>query len=199
MTGLTLSPETERRLAAELWEGENILWCGRPTEARLAFRRFRSAVAVLAVSAFLTFIFAAGHSPILAILVGGSGLVAVARVAKTNWFGVRTYYLVTNRRMMSVGLGSEALVKWISGRELKSVRFRTRPDGSGNLVFERRLTASEERAAGKGAPLFDDAGPVRGYDAESMLEDDDPTVETFVGVPDVKQVYDLVSRTFGRS
>ncbi|HYL56617.1 MAG TPA: hypothetical protein VEU73_13685 [Gemmatimonadales bacterium] len=77
MTALTLNPETERRLAAELWEGETILWCGRPKETLLAFRRFRSAVAVLAVSALLAFVFAAGHSPILAILVGGSGLVAV--------------------------------------------------------------------------------------------------------------------------
>lgn len=198
MTGLALSPETERRLAAELWEGETILWCGRPKETRLAFRRFRSTVAVLAVSALLAYFFASEGSPIIAIVVGGSGLLAVARVAKTSWFGVRTYYLVTNRRMMSVGLGSEALVKWISGRELKSVRFRARPDGSGDLVFERQLTGSEERAAGKGAALFDDAGPIGRYDAESLL-DDDPTAATFVGVPDVKQVYDLVSRTFGRS
>jgi len=198
MTGLTLNPETERRLAAELWEGETILWCGRPKESRLAFRRFRSAVAVLVASALITYVFASDGSPILATILGGSGLLAVARVAKTNWFGVRTYYLVTNRRMMSVGLGSEALVKWISGRELKSVRFRTQPDGSGDLVFERQLTASEERAEGKGAALFDDAGPIGRYDAESLL-DDDPAVETFLGVPDVKQIFDLVSRTFGRS
>jgi hypothetical protein len=198
MTGLTLSPETERRLAAELWEGETILWCGRPKETRLAFRRFRSAVAVLAVSALLAYVFASEGSPIFAILVGGGGLLTVAHFAKTNWFGVRTYYLVTNRRMMSVGLGSEALVKWISGRELKSARFKTQPDGSGDLLFERHLTASEERAAGKGRALFDDAGPIRGYDAESVL-DGDPAIETFVGVPDAKQVCDLISRTFGRS
>ena len=29
--------------------------------------------------------------------------------------------------------------------------------------------------------------------------DDNPAVETFVGVSDVMQVFDLVSRTFGRS
>src|SRR5690349_25103907 len=128
MTGLTLNPETERRLAAELWEGETMLWCGRPKETRLAFRRFRSAVAVLAVSALLTYVFAFEGSPILAVIVGGSGLVAVACVSKTNWFGVRTYYLVLNRRMSSVVLGSEALVQSIIGREHKSVKFRTQPD-----------------------------------------------------------------------
>ncbi len=47
---------------------------------------------------------------------------------------------------MSLGLGSGVSVKWMSGRELKSVTFNARSDGSGNLVFERHLTKVEQRA-----------------------------------------------------
>ena len=93
---------------------------------------------------------------------------------------------------MSMGLGSAVSVKWMSGRELKSVTFNVRRDGSGDLVFERHLTKVEQRADDERDGLFSERNST---DLERVL--DNPAAETFVGVPDVKAVFELVRRTFG--
>jgi len=192
---LTIGPETERRIAGELWDGETVLWSGRPTGTRLAARRLGSALAALALTAFVAYVLYAGDNPILAVTAAVTGVFVVARFALAHWIGVGTVYVVTNRRVMTVGLGSDVSVKWMSGRELKNVTFNARPDGSGNLVFERHLSKVEQRAEDERSGLFKGGGSIRGpADLEHVL--DNPTAETFVGVPDVEAVFELVRRTF---
>ncbi len=196
MTLLALDPATERRIAAELWDGATVLWRCRPARTRLAARRLGAAVGALALIAFVAYLLFAGDEPILAGFVAIAGLGVVARFALTHWIGVGTVYVVTNRRVMSMGLGSDVSVKWMSGRELKSVTFNVRSDGSGNLVFERHLTKVEQRAEDDRGGIFKEGGSIRSpADLERML--DNPASETFVGVPDVKAVFELVQRTFG--
>ncbi len=192
MSLLRLDPATERRVAAELWDGETVLWSFRPTGTRLAARRMGSALGALALTAFVAYLLFAGDNPILAIVVAITGLGVVARFALAHWIGVGTIYVVTNRRVMSMGLGSAVSVKWMSGRELKSVTFNVRRDGSGDLVFERHLTKVEQRADDERDGLFSERNST---DLERVL--DNPAAETFVGVPDVKAVFELVRRTFG--
>ena len=129
--------------------------------------------------------------PILAVVVAIAGLGVVGRFALTHWIGVGTVYVVTNRRVMSVGLGSDVSLKWMSGRELKSVTFKVRSDGSGDLMFERHLTKVEQRVEDERDGLFSDRNS---SDLERVL--DNPAAETFVGVPDVEAVFELVRRTF---
>ena len=172
MTLLALDPATERRIAGKLWDGETILWRCRPARTRLAARRVGSALGALALTAFGAYALFTLDDPILAVVVAIAGLGVVARFALTHWIGVGTVYVVTNRRVISMGIGSDIAVKWMSGRELKSATCRVRPDGSGDLKFERHLTQAEQRA------------------------EDNPAAETFVGIPDVKAVFELVHRTF---
>jgi len=191
VTLLALDPATERRIAGELWDGETVLWRCRPARTRLAARRLASALGALALTAFGAYALFTIDDPILAVVVAISGLGGVGRFALTHWIGVGTVYVVTNRRVMSVGLGSDVSLKWMSGRELKSVTFKVRSDGSGDLMFERHLTKVEQRVEDERDGLFSDRNS---SDLERVL--DNPAAETFVGVPDVEAVFELVRRTF---
>ncbi len=195
MTLLALDPATERRIAGELWDGETVLWRCRPARTRLAARRVGSALGALALTGFVAYLLFAGDDPILALIVAIAGVGVVARFALTHWIGVGTVYVVTNRRVMSMGLGSDVSVKWMSGRELKSVTFNERSDASGDLVLERHLTKVEQRTEDERGGLFKEGGSIRSpTDLERVL--DNPAAERFVGIPDVKAVFELVRRTF---
>jgi len=58
-------------------------------------------------------------------------------------------------------------------------------------MFERHLTKVEQRVEDERDGLFSDRNS---SDLERVL--DNPAAETFVGVPDVEAVFELVRRTF---
>ena len=62
-------------------------------------------------------------------------------------------------------------------------------------MLERHLTKVERRTEDERGGLFKEGGSIRSpTDLERVL--DNPAAETFVGIPDVKAIFELVRRTF---
>ena len=127
---------------AVLNEGEHIVWKGRPTPGatvtiHLTMPIFGIVFMIFGV-AWTSFILSFGI-PIWIALPGAAGLVFGARLASPmliNYLKAgRTYYAVTNKRSLIISAGNSITVDSVTGAEIKKLRRKVKPDGTGNVSF----------------------------------------------------------------
>ena len=105
------------------------------------------------------------------------------------WLGpstARTVYAVTDRRIIALARFSSEPVTWIGRGELSDVQLRLRADGTGDVMFRRDPTNLEQLMVYWGNPNEDE-------DARALVR---AAAITFLGIPEPREVVDLVRREF---
>lgn len=145
----SLPTRSQRLLQAELWPDERILWSSRPDPA--TFRRASSFLVVVGI--FVTgacggMVVLARHSKMdgtmaLALVVVSLGaLFGLFLISSPLWAGrnaERKIYAVTDRRVLILRTNKNRVTHsqtYLPDR-LGAMERLERPDGSGNLIFER--------------------------------------------------------------
>jgi len=129
----------------ELEPGEQVLWCARPSEAR--YRPLIILLGVLdgagmLVFAAVLFVVApellSGEPWMIGVLLGimAPSLVGAAAVPlHVRWLLQRTVYVITDRRALLIRMRLRTRTGSFGPGELKRLRKRRRPDGSGSVIF----------------------------------------------------------------
>ena len=165
---------------AELESGERVLWSAQPRASRMAlgclplvlFGIPWTAFAVFWTAAASGFVFGGGHGP--ARLFGLFGLpfvlIGLAMLSSPLWAlrkARRTLYVITDRRAILFDGGRNTAIRSFGPEALADTRRRQRPDGSGDILFDR--TVSSDR---------------HGHTRER--------VQGFLGIPNVREVERLL-------
>jgi len=179
-----LPPELAALVGAELEAGERIAWVGQPDPRRFAWASVFAVLFAIPWTAFAIFWMcgAAGfkmptfqHGWDLFPLFGlPFVLVGFGMLSTPYWLrrkAQRTVYVITDRRavILDGGWWRSITVRSFSPDRLKDLRRVQRPDGSGDLLFERTWRTDSE-----GSRQFTDHG--------------------FLGVRDVKMVERLIKQ-----
>ncbi len=206
----TLPMDAQRRIDGELSPGETLLWAGQPSPGRMARQGIVPMLFGIPFTAFALFWTAmAGGFAFLfngvARSAGGSGAfaapfllfplfglifvaVGLGLLLSPLWLSLgakRTLYAVTSQRVIvwTGGVFGSVTVRSLSPVQLGD-RARTEAgDGSGDLIFPRAATLS----------TYQDTDSTNGFSRTRTRV----TQFGFYGVPQVKQVDDLLRQTFG--
>ncbi len=166
--------EVEQQLQAELDAGERIAWQGQP-KARLWSAKGLLPLLVALVwlgivsTSFLTRGGPNHHSPPLFFFIpfGLIGLVVAGQPLLQYFNSGRTHYLITNRRVLIITLGSSKKVLSYYPDRLQSLERRERADGYGDIVIERSAAS--------------------GYRSSQALQE-----IGFMNIPDVKNIEGMI-------
>ncbi len=206
-----LPMDAQRRIDGELSPGETLLWAGQPSPGRVARQGIIPMLFGIPFTAFALFWTAAAGG--FAFLAGGAaqsfsggngafaapfllfplfGLIfvvaGVGLLLSPLWLSLgakRTLYAVTNKRVIvwNGRVFGGVTVRSLSPAQLGD-RARTEAgDGSGDLVFPRAATLS----------TYQDTDSTNGFSQTRTRV----TQCGFFGIPQVKQVDDLLRQAFG--
>jgi hypothetical protein len=175
-------PNPERRIASELASSEKVLWSGTPRQGLM----LRPADALMipfsllwgGFAVFWEYSVVKGGAPFFFTLWGipfvAIGLyIIVGRFFTDSALRRRTYYAVTNERIIIVSGLFKETVKSLSLRNLSDMSLSTRPDGSGTITLG--PTSIQSWFAGSG-------WPGAGQNAPQTLE----------GIPNVRMVHEII-------
>ena len=133
---------------AVLNEGEEIVWRGRPSpaaSAKIQLSRTVSGVVFVIVGGAWTILLI--NIQLLMAIPGMVGLIFGAKLsghALVNCLKAgRTYYAVTNKRVLIITAGRSISVGSVTGAEIKKLRRVEKPDGTGSVSY--RSTAKVGR------------------------------------------------------
>lgn len=174
-------------IEAELQEGEQIVWIGRPIPHRFGMRSLPIVLFGIPWTAFALFWMAGAagfkipdfkHDFDLFPMFGVPFvLVGFGMLSSPFWMmrkARNTVYLLTDRRAILFDGGFSTTIRSFRPDRLTDLRRVQRPDGSGDLVFERRSSFGGE-------------------------SDQRQTDIGFLAIPEVKTVEDLVRQLVDRS
>jgi hypothetical protein len=157
--------EVEQQLQAELDSGENIVWETLAKPVYFAAKAIFPAVfavawvAIISLSMSTSFKRHSGPQDYIPfvffgfVLVLMMGLPLLRLLSRQN-----TYYLITNRRALIITLGRTKKVVSYYAAKLQSLERRERPDGSGDIVFERAMIANPWGGASRGSSYSQEVG-----------------------------------------
>lgn len=136
---------------AVLNEEEHIVWKGRPAPWASATVHLAipilGTVLILFGLAWTGFILNYGL-PILMAIPGAAGLLYGAKVASPmliNYIRAgRTYYAVTNRRILIITAGRSISVDSVTGSEIKKLQRKEKLDGTGNVSYRFTTTSGPD-------------------------------------------------------
>jgi hypothetical protein len=176
-------PETEAQ--RELESGETILWAGRPDAKQMGMQSIPIAIFGLFWTSFIVFWVCGAASMGSRMPNNPMGvvfplfglpfvLIGVAMIAAPFWAGKAaqsTTYAVTNHRILVIKASRNRSVRSFRAEDIGELEYTERPDGSGTLVFSRHNYQS-------------------GNGQTNVAKDQ------FIGIPNVRQVEQLVRDTF---
>lgn len=139
--------------------GESVVWCGQPDPYRFIVQSLPlfifgipwTAFAVFWVYAASGFTFPPDFSeggfaffPLfgLPFVLVGFGLLLSPAFQYVKAF--KTLYIVTNRSARIVTLGRTKRVETFSGADLQQLQRKEKPDGSGDIIFQHRISYSSK-------------------------------------------------------
>jgi len=156
MAEITILPrELQEAIESEMGPEETIAWCARPRASRFAWRAMPLVLVGLPFTAVVLFWFVgitgaaceeAGKGETLFVVLFGMPflLIGLGMLSAPLWMirkARRTVYAVTNRRALILERGRNLRVHSFGPEALHRVEKRVKSDGSGDLIFERRLGA----------------------------------------------------------
>jgi len=181
----SLPPRLRMLVENELQEGEKVVWLGQPIPRRFALGAIPIVLFGIPWTGFALFWMAGAagfkipdfkHGFDLFPLFGiPFVLIGFGMLSAPFWMmraARRTVYVITDRRAIILAGGFHTTVRSFDLARLGDLRRRQRPDGSGDLIFERSLT-------------YDSDGDRRSKDIG------------FLAIADVKGVEDLLRRLAG--
>lgn len=136
--------ETQQRIQPELSSGENLLWSGRPRQG-LVLRGFDSFLIPFSLLWCGFVVFWEYHAytsgaPFFFLLFGGFFVVIGLYIVFGRFIAdamkrKRTFYGVTNDRIIILSEFPTRKIKSLSLSTLSDITFSNRPDGSGSITF----------------------------------------------------------------
>ncbi len=161
---MTTQPQDlQQVLDDELALHEQVLWTGQPLPGRLAMQILRLTLPVGAIIIALTVLwiwYAVSRQSDLRELFGldSAGLLAAALAIPGLWAGVkllaipltvlrgarRVHYVVTDRRALVIDPSAKERIRSFDPEQIRSIKVKRRPDGSGNILFERDVVRTPD-------------------------------------------------------
>ena len=140
------------QIESELQQGEKVLWAGRPDSQKMgrkALPKFVISMTIfVAVIVYVAFFKLPQFPqlPFLPWIVLGSGMLLVAGICALVFFGLRFYarildqtaYVVTDRRALIVEGNPSRAIRSIGPELMGNLSLVEYPDGTGDLILERR-------------------------------------------------------------
>lgn len=180
---MAVNYELDRELQAELGDGESILWQGQPDPKRATVMALPIILFAIPWTAFAIFWMwgASGFGKVDSsqpfhyifmlfglpfVLIGVGMLSSPFWIAKT---ASQTVYAITNKRAIIIkGLKSRTVNSYYA-RDIKEITRTERPDGTGDVIFARSLTATSN--SGSNSTLIGFTGIPDPRTVEQLLRD----------------------------
>ena len=141
----------EAVLRAGLEPGEVLRWAGRPAATTLALQQ------ILGIAFMIVWIGGVGYGFLNALASERAGITAaipalmlvfgsffVWRIADSLVAAWRTFYGITNRRLLVAGFGLKHRITSWTPQQITSVERRDRPQGRGDVVFHQSQQPSAD-------------------------------------------------------
>jgi len=160
LSGLDLPASLHGTVEAELSDGEDLRWAGKPDPSQMAgaakptvkFGIYAIVVSTAIAAVFLWIRGGFGESGsdrpslLFCLIPLAFAMVGIAASAYPCWLKRKarsTLYLVTNRRAITMTWGRRQVVRSFGPEHMSHLEVRLRPDGSGDILFEPLSTVDE--------------------------------------------------------
>jgi hypothetical protein len=158
---MLVNPEIQRTVQPELEAGEQLLWAGQPKPSRLAFKSLGTFIfgiiwtAFCVNSAMSSINFGSvkeaggmsGFDVFFLLFQGLFILIGLGMLASPLWVylkAMRTYYAVTNKRILIVQAGRSRTVQSYSQGDIGDIVRTEGPDKSGDLTFAQKVYTNSD-------------------------------------------------------